>query len=141
MDEERPEKAIVRSFWLKTVLAYRATYPNDAVPLYLTLSGAEGRDIEALADAGVIRRTEVGGIVAEDQQLVVAIESNAAAVLQLDRKFPGMKILEQPFENLVRSTTLLSWPQGEHIRLCQARVINLDLNAPLRFENVDGELQ
>lgn len=83
MNEGRPEKAIVRSLWLEKVRSYRITYPADTVPLYLTLSGAEGRDIELLAAEGIIRRTEVGAIVEDDQQLVVAIESNTAAVLRL----------------------------------------------------------
>lgn len=141
MNDERPEKAIVRSLWLEKVQSYRANYPNDTVPLYLTLSGAEGRDIELLITTGVIRRTEVGGIVEEDQQLVVAIESNTTAVLRLQSKYPGLKILERSFQNLVHNTTLIAWPQGADIRLCQARVVNLDLNTALQFEQVDGELQ
>jgi hypothetical protein len=140
MAAERPEKARVRHLWVRTLLKYRSAYPNDAVPLYLTLSGAEGRDIEALIAAGVVRKTQVGGIATEDQHIVVAIESNSDAVLQLQRKFPGLKILEQRFDNLLRSARLTAWPQGDDIKFCQARVVNLDLNTAVRFEDVDGEL-
>lgn|SRR6185312_5496008 len=141
MDEERPEKARVRTLWLEKLLAYKERYPDDAVPLYLTLSGAYGQDIKLLIKHGLIRVTEVGAITAQDQGVAVAIESNANAVLELQRRIPGLKILQQPFESLIRSTRLTVFPQGDQIRLCQARVVNLDLNEAVKFEDVDGELQ
>lgn len=141
MDEERPEKIHVRRLWLERLQSYREYFPNDTIPLYLTLSGAHGRDIQMLIASGIIRTTESGAIAAQDQGVVVAIESNASAVLQLQRRIPGLKILHQPFDSFIRSTRLSRFPEGDHIRLCQARVINLDLNEPVRFEVVDGELQ
>jgi hypothetical protein len=140
MDEERPEKQRVRSLWLQKLLSYRAAYPNDDVPLYLTLSGAHGRDVQLLIREGLIRLTEVGAILSSDQGVAVAIESNANAVWELQRRIPGLKILEQPFDSLIRSGRLTVFPQGEHVRFCQARVVNLDLNQPVTFEDVDGEL-
>jgi hypothetical protein len=140
MRAERPEKARVRTLWMEKLVAYRSTYPNDKVPLYLTLSGAEGRDIDALIGAGIIRRTDVGGIASEDKYVAVAIESNLDAVLQLQRKFPGLKILPNGFDNLVRSGRLTKWPEGDDVKFCQARVVNLDLNIAVRFEDVNGEL-
>jgi hypothetical protein len=140
MDEERPEKTRVRSLWLEKLRSYRAEYPNDDVPLYLTLSGAEGRDVQLLIREGLIRLTEVGAIATSDQGVAVAIESNANAVWELQRRIPGLKILLQPFDNLIRSSRLTVFPQGEDVRYCQARVVNLDLNQPVKFEDVDGEL-
>jgi len=140
MEEGRPEKQKIRSLWLSKLRAYRDAFPNDEVPLYLTLSGAEGHDIQMLISNGLIRLTEVGAIVAEDQGLAVAIESSSYAVLRLQRRMPGLKILEQSFDNLLHSTKLTTWPQGEHERFCQARIVNLDLNRPLKFDDVDGEL-
>ena len=141
MDQERPEKRRVRTLWLEKLRSYKAKYPNDTVPLYLTLSGAKGHDIQLLIQEGLIRLTEVGAIVTQDQGIAVAIESNSNAVLELQRRIPGLKILDQPFDSFMRSTRLTVFPQGEHIRLCRARVINLDLNEPVLFEDVDGELQ
>lgn len=141
MDQERPEKVRVRTLWLEKLRSYKSRYPNDSVPLYLTLSGAYGHDIQLLIRDGLIRLTEVGSIVTEDQGVAVAIESNSSAVLELQRRIPGLKILEQPFGSLIRSARLTIFPQGEHIKFCQARVVNLDLNEPVRFEDVDGELQ
>lgn len=140
MEEERPEKVRVRSLWLEKLRSYRAAYPHDDVPLYLTLSGAHARDVQLLIRDGLIKVTEVGAIETSDQGVAVAIESNANAVWELQRRIPGLKILEQPFENLIRSGRLTVFPQGEHVRLCQARVINLDLNEPVKFDDVDGEL-
>lgn len=140
MDEERPEKIRVRSLWLEKLRSYRSTYPDDDVPLYLTLSGAHARDVQLLIREGLIRVTEVGAIATADQGVAVAIESNANAVWELQRRIPGLKIVEQPFENLIRSGRLTVFPQGDHVRLCQARVVNLDLNEPVRFDEVDGEL-
>ncbi|MFL6234512.1 MAG: hypothetical protein ACJ76N_15380, partial [Thermoanaerobaculia bacterium] len=131
----------MRTLWLEKLRSYKAKYPNDRVPLYLTLSGAYGHDIQLLIRHGLIRTTEVGGIVAEDQGLAIAIESNTNAVLELQRRLPGLKILLQPFDSIIRSTRLTVFPQGEHIRLCQARVVNLDLNQSVVFDNIDGELQ
>jgi hypothetical protein len=140
MAEDRPEKLRIRTLWLEKLVAYRSSYPNDEVPLYLTLSGADGKDIEALVGAGIIRRTEVGAIVADDEGIAVAIESNSDAVWRLQRKFPGLKILGQQFDSLLRSSRLTAWPQGDDKKFCRARVVNLDLNLTVSFEDVDGEL-
>jgi hypothetical protein len=140
MDDERPEKQRVRALWLQKLRSYRAAYPNDDVPLYLTLSGAQGRDVQLLISEGLINLTEIGAIATPDQGIAVAIESNANAVWELQRRIPGLKILEQPFESFIRSGRLTVFPQGEHVRFCQARVVNLDLNEPVKFDDVDGEL-
>ncbi|MEA2166143.1 MAG: hypothetical protein QOK37_4270 [Thermoanaerobaculia bacterium] len=141
MQEDRPEKRRVRALWMEQLRSYKAAYPNDSVPLYLTLSGAEGRDVQLLIREGLIRVTEVGSIATSDQGIAVAIESNVNAVWELQRRIPGLKILEQPFDSIMRSTKLTVFPQGDHVKFCQARVVNLDLNQAVKFENVDGELQ
>jgi hypothetical protein len=141
MEEERPEKIRLRKLWLEKLRSYKERFPNDIVPLYLTLSGAHGHDIQLLINNGFIRLTEIGAIAPEDQGIAVAIESNSTAVLHLQRRIPGLKILAQPFDSFIHSTRLTVFPQGGSIKLCQARVINLDLNEPVKFRDVDGELQ
>jgi hypothetical protein len=133
MTAERPEKIYIRALWLETIRELRDAFPHDDVPLYLTLSGAEARDIQLLIDNGLIRLTETVAVRTEDEGIAVAIESNSDAAWRLQRKLPGLKILIQPFENLVRSGGMTVWPQGEHVRFCRARVINLDLNEPVKF--------
>jgi hypothetical protein len=109
-------------------------------PLYLTLSGAGGRDIELMIQRRIIRQSEVGGIALEDMDKVVAVESHPDSVLALQKQFPGLKILQVPFHNLIRSTNPLRWPQGEDEKCCRAHVINLDLNEPLQSAETGGHI-
>jgi hypothetical protein len=141
MDLDRPAKQTMRRIWAEIIEQYAAVHVIDAeAPLYLTLSGAQGRDIEVLIQRGVIARTESGAIRAEDAAKVVAVESSSAAVLELQRRFPGLKIVEAPIQSLIRGDGQLRWPDGEHEDYCRARVINLDLNAVLDARNEDGEV-
>jgi hypothetical protein len=139
MEEERPEKATVRMLWLTKLGEYQGLAPGTDAPLYLTLSGSEARDVQLLIERGVIRQTEVGSIAPEDQGLVVAIESSPAAVFALQSRLPGLKIIEQPLANLLRSESPFAWPSGDDRKYCRALVVNLDLNMPVLFEEVDGQ--
>lgn len=132
MDRERTEKHTVRVFWLEEARAYSDGFPEDEEPLYLTLSGAEGRDIQLFAEHGLIELTETGSVASEDQEKIIAVESSSQAVLQLQRRYPGLKIIEKNFQGLVRGTGPFNWPEGEERRYCRARIVNLDLNAELR---------
>lgn len=138
MAERRPDKDTVRRLWLEVILV-EAGRADRGLPVYLTLGGAEGVDIGLALDAGVAKRTEVGGIATEDDARIVAVESNLSAVLSLQRRYPGLRILEMPIQNLLKGQSLLRWPQGDELQFCRARVINLDINEALRSVDVGGE--
>jgi hypothetical protein len=126
--------------WAAKAAAYKQRFPQDDVPLYLTLSGPEGRDIDRFAQEGLVERTEVGGIAATSQHLVVAVVSSPIAVAELQGKFPGLKIVEQDFNSLIRGERLIRYPEGRHEQYCRARIVNLDLDEPLRAQETDGEI-
>jgi hypothetical protein len=42
-----------------------------------------------------------------------------------------LKIYDRPFQSLVRGDTPIRYPTGEDQVFCRARIVNLDLNAPL----------
>lgn len=137
----RPEKSAVRELWVAQAHEFVERFPDDEGPVYLTLSGAEGRDIELLISRGVVATTEENTIAEEHMHRVVAVEASPPAVVQLQRRFPGLKIVEAPFQNLVRGPRPFAWPDSEEdIRLCRARVVNLDLNSPLDPADEDGQI-
>ncbi len=140
MAEERPEKHTIRGLWLE--LLQQIDRPDLEVPppLYMTLSGALGMDIELLSARGLVKKTETGAVHPDHYHKFIAVESSPTAVLALQKKFPGLKILEVSFVNLVRSSSPTAWPTGEHKDLCRARVINLDLNAGLVATEDQGQV-
>lgn len=140
MNQERTEKHTIRVFWLEEARQYMDRYPEDKEPLYLTLSGAEGHDVRLFAEHGLINLTETGAIAAEDQGKIIAVESSVQAVLQLQRQYTGLKIIEKNFQSLVRGTEYFSWPEGEERRYCRARIINLDLNSELQAKQQEGRI-
>ncbi len=140
MHEERREKQVIRGLWLETLTSFAEAYPDDAHPLYVTLSGAEAIDIQLLVTNGLVAVEENGAIALRHRHRVVAVENRASAVVALATRFPGLKIIEQPFQNLLRSESPVRWPDGEHADLCCARVINLDLNEPLGDVDRNGQL-
>lgn len=129
MKEERPEKQTLRQLWTELVRKIE----HSAVPpaLYLTLPGSEGRDILHLVDHGIIHLTEVGAISDDDKDKLLAVEASPNAVLDLQRRFPGLRILEENIQSLVHGDDLTRWPMGDHEQHCRARVVNLDLNTAL----------
>jgi hypothetical protein len=139
MAAERPEKRTMRELWVAKTKTVEQEFPGS-VPLYLTLSGADGRDIESHIAEGIIKRNEVGGIHEDYLAKIVAIESSPEAVLALQKTFPGLKILEQSIQELVRSASAVAWPTGTDVEHCRARIINLDLNHPLSSEIESGHL-
>jgi hypothetical protein len=141
MAEDRPQKQTVRSLWLDAVTQFAEAFPDDPHPLYVTLSGAEGRDIALLIEAGLIQTTETGAISTVHRHRVVAVERNTVAVIALQKKYPGLKILEHPFQNLVRGDSPLRWPDGDDVRHCRARVVNLDLDETLSARKDAGEIR
>ena len=138
MNEERAEKLTIRSLWLEEVKSIAEQYPDSEVPWYLTLSGAEGRDIKLLIDEGLISLTEVGSIDEKDQHKVVAVESSDTAILQLQKKFVGLRIKQVSFESLIRGNDIFRWPEGEDEEYCRAHIVNLDMNSPLKGISDNG---
>jgi hypothetical protein len=130
MRAERPEKTTVRRIWIDKLGPYHDECPEDGL-LYVFLPGAEGYEIELLAQNNFIQLTETGGIAQTSMLRIAAIESNKLAVAALQKKFPGLKIYETNFQGLIRGDGLLSYPDGEHRQCCRARVLNLDLNEVL----------
>jgi hypothetical protein len=136
MGQHRPEKETMRQLWVEAVsLVTGATARSRAhPPLYLTLPGSEGLDIQQLIDRRIVRLAENHAIAPEDEWKVVAVERNSKALLKLKQKLPGLRVLNQDIKGMLASTEPLTWPQGEHEHLCRARVVNLDLDSSLRCE-------
>ena len=140
MDQERTEKQTVRMFWLEEARDYASRYPEDEEPLYLTLSGAEGRDVRLFTEHELINLTETGAIETKDQGRIIAVESSGQAVLRLQRQYKGLKIVEKDFRSLVRGDEYFNWPEGKERRYCRARIVNLDLNSGLRAKQQEGRI-
>lgn len=140
MAEKRLEKEVMRGFWLEEAKAYSEQYPDDAHPLFLTLPGPAAHDVRLLIDQGLLELTE-SGAVAEDQQFrVICIERDGMAVAELNRQFPGMKIMEGTVEDLLRGLSQFTWPTTKDRHFFRARVVNLDLNKALVARPADGEM-
>ncbi len=142
MANERPAKVAIRQLWLERAMLFNEQYPDDDdVPLYLTLSGAEARDIKLLVEHNIIRLTEIGAIAPEFQHRVVAIEQNPQAVLVLNKQFPGLKILQQNFGSFVKGNSLLSFPTNkDDVGYCCAKIINLDFQSSLELKKENGNI-
>jgi hypothetical protein len=130
MYAQRPEKATVRRLWLNSLGPYHNDCPAHEL-LYVFLPGADGYEIELLAQNNLIELTETGGISQASMSRVAAIESSKLAVSALQKRFPGLKIYETNFQDIIRGPGLLAYPDGEHRYCCRARVLNLDLNEVL----------
>jgi hypothetical protein len=141
MADERPAKIAIRELWLERARTFNNQYPNDDVPLYLTLSGAEARDIKLFAEHNIIELTEIGAISPESQHRVVAIEKDSQAVLTLQRQLPGLQIINQNFANIIAGESPLKFPSNpQHEKCCCAKIINLDFQSNLGFRSEEGNL-
>jgi hypothetical protein len=138
MAGERPEKAAMRRLWLEVITA--AVQERGDEPLYLTLSGGEGKDIELLIDHGLVDRTETGAIAENDQDLIVAVESNTAAYTSLRLKYPGLRVLKTSVQDLLRGPSAVRYPTGREHSTTRAKVVNLDFNQSLQAEIAAGGL-
>jgi hypothetical protein len=132
MAAERPEKKTVRALWVEEVRHAKAIAVDDTVPRYLTLPGALGLDIAVLVEAGLVEVTPTGALANPRRMELIAVERSAEAVIELQRRWPGLKILTEPLQSLLRSTSMVSFPEGEHRRFFRAQVINFDLDEPLK---------
>ncbi|WP_425153798.1 hypothetical protein [Candidatus Palauibacter sp.] len=108
--------------------SYADRYPDDTHPLFLTLPGPAAHDVQLLIEEGLLELTETGAVSSTHQFRVVCVEQDGQAVTELNRRFPGMKIIEASFENLISWQTQFNWPSRSDRRLFCARIVNLDLN-------------
>ena len=138
MAQDRREKHIVRNYWVEEAREYNSRYPDDAHPLFLTLPGPGAHDVKLLIEEGLLELTETGAISDAHQFRVVCVERDGRAVADLNRQFPGMKILEGTFENLIGWQSQVTWPSPRNRRLFRARIINLDLNNALVARTARG---
>jgi hypothetical protein len=140
MAEERREKHAIRLLWLEEVAQASRAVPDPSEPLYLTLPGAEGRDIQLIVESGLVNLTEVGSIADADKDKIIAVENSNDAILTLQKRFAGLNIKEAPFQSLIRGDGLFTWPMGRDERYCRASVVNLDMNTPLVARIDDGNV-
>lgn len=131
MEEERPEKTIIRQLWLAELRAYADRYPDDVHPLFLTLPGRLGLDVRMLIDEGLLAITDTGAIAPHHHFRVIGVERDGLAVAELNQRFPGLKILGIPLQDLLAGDSPFSWPAGRNRQYCKARVVNLDFNGSL----------
>jgi hypothetical protein len=135
MAEERPAKQRIREIWVNEVRQQKATTAPE-LPFYLTLSGAAGLDIQRLIEEEVIVTTESGAIADTDNERVISVERDSLAVLEIARRFPGLKIIEGDIFNELRGASPIRYPEErEKRRIYQATVINLDLTRPLTYDD------
>jgi hypothetical protein len=138
MAAERPEKRTMRALWVEEV--ERLADGDSEVPLYLTMPGARGGDIQALIDADIVNLTETSALADPEKTRLVAVENSPQAIVELQRHFPGLKILQEPIESLLHSDKLTAWPEGEHKKFFRARVVNFDLQCSLEASIKQGQL-
>jgi len=141
MAADRPEKKAIREIWLKEVEERDSAKPPVPVPLYFTLPGARGGDVAAMVERGLVPVEETGAISDPEQMRIVAVEQSPGAVVELQGRFPGLKVLEQPLTSLLRNTGPFLFPDGKHERFCRAQVVNMDLNETLRASIQQGQLE
>jgi hypothetical protein len=132
MAGERPEKVTMRQLWFEAITAVTEELGDE--PLYLTLSGSEGKDIELLIKNDVVHVTETGAIAESDQGLVVAVQSNRAAYASLRLKYPGLRALNKTVSDLLAGESAVRYPTGREYPTTRARVVNLDFNQTLRAQ-------
>lgn len=126
-----PAKDFLRKRWVDLVRQFKDAGLSDGGFLYLSLPGKHGRDIQALIDSEILEVTETGALTEESQDLVAAVESNGRAVVELQRKYSGLKIYEKSIHDLLRGGKLTTFPDGRDKRFAGARIINLDFDKPV----------
>src|SRR4051812_35647615 len=123
MADDRPQKQVVRRLWADAVEA-AANRANVDVPLYLTLPGAEARDIDVLVERNLVRLEETGAVSEEDGRRIVALESRDDAYLRMIGKYPGIDHKRQNVSDLLRGPEPTVFPDGIDFRRCRAAVVN-----------------
>ncbi|GAP12787.1 hypothetical protein LARV_00523 [Longilinea arvoryzae] len=141
MAANRPEKNFVRHLWLDEIQRAEQEGYDSHYPLYLTLPGRLGGEINLLIEHGIVRRTETGAIHSEDSHKIVALESSKAAQIELLRRYPGMNVLQMPIQSLIKGDGQRNFPENkDEIIYCKAKIINLDLNEPIKVGETVNEI-
>lgn len=141
MESQRPEKVYIRKRWLAVIKAVEKKYKKSEIPLYLTLPGSDGYDIQMLIDHDLIELTDVKSVKEKDIQKVIAIEKNNKAVLNLQKKFIGLRIEEQSLESILKGVGLQSWPSKKEKEIFKAHIINLDFDGSLNSNDINGTVE
>jgi len=140
MASARPAKETIRRLWIDSFQKAMDDGAGNEPPVYLTLPGAGGREIEMLVEAELIALTEVGAIAQEDVHKVVALESDNDAALELLQAYPGLNIEPKELDQFLGGQTYMNWPGRDRKRVCRAAVTNLDLNKALECSIEGGQL-
>ncbi|QMU55621.1 MAG: hypothetical protein GKS04_00200 [Candidatus Mycalebacterium zealandia] len=136
---DRLPKKHVRNLWIDKVEEEEGKLDSDhQTPIYLTLPGGEGKEIQELIDRGILGRTEATSIRDSDKWKVVAVENCPREVSKLQRKFPGLIIHQTSIADLLKGDGELRFPEGRVLKHCLAKIINLDLNFPLKGKFVNS---
>ncbi len=134
----RPEKATVRGLWVDEVRRADGLPGSGEAPLYLTLPGAHGGDIDELIRAGVVTLAKNEASIQNPEELrLVALENSPIAYVELRRRYPGLKVLQRDLRDVLGGEL---WPEDKDRGYYRARVVNLDMNTPLKGAIEDGEL-
>jgi len=134
MGTERAEKKTIREEWMKHIQICIEEADEEGIPLYLTLSGAEGIDIKKLIDEEILKLTKVGSIDQSLEDKVIAIESNTQAAAKLKKIYPGLNIINQNFSYLVGGNTLVNYPSKKLKKYCRSKIVNLDFDNSLSID-------
>lgn len=141
MNSKRPQKQSVRKLWLDEIKDLDKKYADSEYPLYLTLPGEEGYDIQMLIDQGLINLTENKKSISEKHlKKVIAVESNNGAILNLQKKFPGLRIEHQNIQNILKGSGLESWPNDEEKEIFCSHIVNLDFDGSIKYDYKNGAI-
>ena len=135
----RPAKDAIRARWLAIIQEIENS--DSAYPTYLTLAGAAGHDVQMLIDEGIIRQLESGAISDDTAHVCVAIENGLKASMDLKKRFPGLKVINQDIRGVLHGDSLVKYPERpQDQRICQAHIVNLDLQQTLNALTLGNEL-
>lgn len=140
MNSKRPQKQSVRKMWLDEIKDIDKKYSDSEYPLYLTLPGAEGYDIQMLIDQGLINLTESKSISEKHLKKIIAVESSNKAILNLQKKFPGLRIEKQNLQNILKGSGLESWPKGKEKNIFCSHIVNLDFDSSIKYDYKNGAI-
>jgi hypothetical protein len=151
MGQDREDKVAMRGFWMEEVSEAALDWePGSGRPIFLTLPGSEGKDIQAMVESGILSENEVEGIDQADWDKVVAVESDTQAVIKLQDLWPGLRIIQGRIEQLVAGSMdrHMAAARGKNVQptdtekdvdwALRAMVVNLDYNGGLRPRKIDG---
>jgi hypothetical protein len=140
MADDRPEKRAVRDIWVDEVRRVDQAVGREDLPLYLTLPGEYGFDIQALIDAGVVPLSETLAVANPDELRVVAVESSPVRYVRFRQRFPGLMAIQGDLKSLLQGDGFFSWPGRDKRAPFRARVVNLDFDCALEATVVSGQL-